>query len=264
MLYGARDAWGRRPAVETMLMMLPPRPCDRKHRLAAWLASQLPLAITFQQASKSSIVISWTSARPRKTHALSTRMSRPPNRSVAVCSRRSTSGALVTSQCTLLPLPCDWVISSEALHAADGALSVRCWGWEACTIVAGRAVEVERLDVAFNRIESMGVENRGGPLVLRGSEGLAALRRLQRALGAAMKDAGLGPYVRTSFKPHVTLLYDDRYVGSRAVDPVGWTVTEFDLLHSIIGKSKHVELGGGRSGRSSSGSMVGESQGEHR
>lgn len=109
--------------------------------------------------------------------------------------------------------------------------------------LAGRRVEIERFDVTFNRIESMGDETHGGPLVLRGSDGLAALRRLQRALGAAMIDAGLGQYVRSSFKPHVTLLYDDGFVAPQAVDPIGWTVTEFVLVHSIIGKSKHLELG---------------------
>ncbi len=109
--------------------------------------------------------------------------------------------------------------------------------------LAGRNVEMERFDVSFNRIESMGDETHGGPLVLRGSDGLAALRRLQRALGAAMTEAGLGQYVRSTFKPHVTLLYDDGYVAPRAVEPIGWTVTEFALVHSIIGKSTHVELG---------------------
>ena len=58
-----------------------------------------------------------------------------------------------------------------------------------------------------------------------------------------MTEAGLGQYVRTSFRPHVTLLYDDQYVARQAVDPIRWTVSELVLVHGVVGEGRHITLG---------------------
>ena len=98
-------------------------------------------------------------------------------------------------------------------------------------------------DVVFDRVESLGNASHGGPLVLAGAAALAALRQFQRALAAAMTDAGIGGYVRSSFRPHVTLLYDDKYVAPHPIPPIGWAVNELVLVHSVVGKSRHIVLG---------------------
>jgi RNA 2',3'-cyclic 3'-phosphodiesterase len=113
----------------------------------------------------------------------------------------------------------------------------------ASAMTAGGNVEMAPFDVGFDRVESLGDASHGGPLVLMGADELTSLRQFQRAVAAAMTDAGIGHFVRTSFKPHMTLLYDDRYVARQPVDPIGWRVSELVLVHSIVGASKHIVLG---------------------
>jgi 2'-5' RNA ligase len=80
------------------------------------------------------------------------------------------------------------------------------------------------------------------PLVLRGGDGVEGLVAFQQQLGAALKRAGLGPWVQSHYTPHLTLLYDDRCVAERRVDPIVWPVREFVLVRSLLGKSQHVAL----------------------
>jgi 2'-5' RNA ligase len=54
--------------------------------------------------------------------------------------------------------------------------------------------------------------------------------------------AGLGRRER-AFVPHVTLLYDARNVTVQPVDPLGWTVREFVLVHSLLGQTRYRVLG---------------------
>jgi 2'-5' RNA ligase len=110
-------------------------------------------------------------------------------------------------------------------------------------MAAGSGVEMAPFDVVFERVESLGDANHGGPLVLAGSQGLLGLRKLQRALADAMKDAGLGEYVRTGFLPHVTLLYAEQSIAPQSVAPIRWTVTELLLVHSVVGEARHITLG---------------------
>jgi len=81
------------------------------------------------------------------------------------------------------------------------------------------------------------------PCVLRGGEGLDALRGLQQALGRQMQGAGLARQVEHRFEPHVTLLYDARSVPMQPTTPVGWRVTHFALVHSLLGKTEYRMLG---------------------
>jgi 2'-5' RNA ligase len=99
-------------------------------------------------------------------------------------------------------------------------------------------------DVTFDRVMSF---KRGGdkrPFVLCGEgEGIAALMAFQQSLAMAMRKAGLGRWVGTRFKPHMTLLYDDRLVGEQIVEPISWTVREFVLVHSLLRQTRHIPLG---------------------
>jgi 2'-5' RNA ligase len=107
---------------------------------------------------------------------------------------------------------------------------------------AARSISMPAFDVGFDRAMSFGSNGQNRPLVLRGSVGHAELRRLHRLLGEAMRRVGLWRTVRSSFTPHVTMLYDSRTVAERPVPLVRWTVREFVLIHSPQGHSRHNHL----------------------
>ncbi len=108
---------------------------------------------------------------------------------------------------------------------------------------AAAQVAAAPFDVAFRRVESF--RNRTGvyPFVLTDKDA-APWRPLRDALGAALKAAGLGGAVHAEddFKPHVTLLRDKVRVKPAAVAPLGWTVRDFVLIHSLLGKTTHIHL----------------------
>jgi 2'-5' RNA ligase len=95
----------------------------------------------------------------------------------------------------------------------------------------------------FRRVESF--RNRTGifPFVLTDKDA-APWRPLRASLGAALKAAGLGGavHLEDDFKPHVTLLRDDTRLKPIAVDPIEWTVRDFVLIHSLLGKTTHIHL----------------------
>ena len=102
---------------------------------------------------------------------------------------------------------------------------------------AGSNLHAKPFDVTFDRA--------GGfrkPFVLQGGEGLDDLRAFQRMLGQAMTWAGLGRRVENDFAPHITLFYGEDGATTFPIEPVTWTVTEFVLVHSLIGEGRHVPL----------------------
>ena len=111
--------------------------------------------------------------------------------------------------------------------------------------LAGRAaaeVRAPPFDVTFDRAESF--RNRTGiyPFVLTGPKDAAPWRPLYDTLGAALKRHGLASAVHDEFKPHVTLLRDAKRAKAFAVEPIGWTVRDFVLVHSVLGKTTHNHL----------------------
>jgi 2'-5' RNA ligase len=105
----------------------------------------------------------------------------------------------------------------------------------ATACAAGAAVEQAPFDVVLDHVGSIGDAGYPGPVVLSGGDGLRSLRELQRALGRELKAAGMGAYVRRSFKPHMTLLYPrpDAHVPAHAVLPLRWTLRELVLIDSV-------------------------------
>jgi 2'-5' RNA ligase len=96
---------------------------------------------------------------------------------------------------------------------------------------------------SFDRVVSFGRAEGKRPFVLRGGDDVASLMKFQQTIGMAMKRAGLGRWVQPQFTPHMTLLYDDRLVGEHVVEIIGWRVSEFLLVHSLLGRTQHVTLG---------------------
>ena len=105
----------------------------------------------------------------------------------------------------------------------------------AALVVRGKGVSMPAFRVSFDRVQSF----RGGALVLRGEDGVTGLELLHEHLKVALgiKGTTLDP---PSFVPHVTLLRDKhRLLPSTPVKPIEWTVTEFVLVHSLLGKTTH-------------------------
>jgi 2'-5' RNA ligase len=108
--------------------------------------------------------------------------------------------------------------------------------------VAGGSAMLEPFTVTFDRIGSFTRGARSRPLVLRSSDENGGLATLHRSLGAAMKRTGLGPWARTEFTPHMTLLYDDALMEDVPIEPVSWTVRDVTLVHSLLGRKTHIRL----------------------
>ena len=68
---------------------------------------------------------------------------------------------------------------------------------------------------------------------------MTELKILQKSLGVAMRNIGLGNHA--SFTPHITMLYDQQSVPETSIDDeITWTVREFVLVHSLYGQSQHL------------------------
>jgi 2'-5' RNA ligase len=79
------------------------------------------------------------------------------------------------------------------------------------------------------------------PLVLVGTQGLDAVRKLRAALVCAMADHGFAP--PRAYEPHMTLCYDPRHRLARtAITPLSFRAEEFALVKSYIGFSRHEVL----------------------
>jgi len=108
---------------------------------------------------------------------------------------------------------------------------------------AAAAVAMPPFEITFNRAMSFFGRPDERPFVLRGADGVAALKFFQLALGSAMEKTGLKVgKAKSNYTPHVTLLYDDLLVAEQAVETVGWTAHEFVLVHSLLGQGVHVPL----------------------
>jgi len=80
-------------------------------------------------------------------------------------------------------------------------------------------------------------------LALLASQGATELAMLRKALALTMMKAGIRPRYSLQFKPHLTLLYDKRHRIMEDVEPIRWTVSEFALIDSLVGKGRYEELG---------------------
>ncbi|TKC78843.1 RNA 2',3'-cyclic phosphodiesterase [Trinickia terrae] len=103
---------------------------------------------------------------------------------------------------------------------------------------AATSIDVPPFGVAFDQISSFNGRPGHRPLVLTGRAGLDELIDFQRRLGDALRGAGLR-VSRARFTPHLTLLYDEGRFDPRAIGPITWTVREFVLIHSWLGKTRY-------------------------
>jgi 2'-5' RNA ligase len=103
----------------------------------------------------------------------------------------------------------------------------------------GGVVRAAPFKVTFAHASSFKGKDRR-PLVLRCREGATELAGLRRLLGSALD--GRIP-AQSSFVPHVTLMYDRQPIPETDLDePITWTVRDFVLIHSLVGRSQHKHL----------------------
>ena len=106
---------------------------------------------------------------------------------------------------------------------------------------AASTVSMPAFDVTFDHAASFHRTARDSPVVLLGSDGVAALKEFHGILGTTLAKAGFN-LKPSSFTPHLTLLYDRHEVSERTIEPVRWTAREFVLVDSRVGKTQHVQL----------------------
>lgn len=78
-------------------------------------------------------------------------------------------------------------------------------------------------------------------LALLADDGAGELKAFRAALGQALSQAGLG--VDSGGAPHMTLGYGGDDVSESLADPIRWTARDFVLVHSLVGKGEHRQLG---------------------
>lgn len=134
-------------------------------------------------------------------------------------------------------------IATERLHVS--LHSIGAWhGLSPAAVRTAKAVGASfsrrPFEIVFDRAMSF-AGNRA--FVLRASANIA-LKSFHHRLGVDMKKAGIGRRVTSRFTPHMTLLYGDRMVSERSIEPIRWTVRDFGLVQSLRGRhrSEHNHL----------------------
>jgi 2'-5' RNA ligase len=108
---------------------------------------------------------------------------------------------------------------------------------------AAATVRVPAFEVSFNCAKSFSGREAHHPLVLTGEDGVVGLTMLYSSLCTAMRGVGFRPKAPSAFTPHVTLLYDRLRINERFIDPICWTVREFILVLSSVGRTRYDWMG---------------------
>lgn len=116
----------------------------------------------------------------------------------------------------------------QAAEAAAGALAAQC----------------SSFTVSLDRVVSFSRGQKSRPLVLKeGGAGSPELAEFRRRLWDALAAAGVPGGSRSSFTPHVTLLYDAQPVPEEAVGAIAWQAHELVLVHSMMKQTRYDMLG---------------------
>jgi RNA 2',3'-cyclic 3'-phosphodiesterase len=105
---------------------------------------------------------------------------------------------------------------------------------------AAASVGMAPFTVEFDAVASFAKKPRLGPAVLLGEDGVRGLQALHDALEAGLKNDGIEPGAR--FTPHVTLAYGMPWAERHPAEPACWNVREFALIHSLLGRTRHIVL----------------------
>jgi 2'-5' RNA ligase len=98
--------------------------------------------------------------------------------------------------------------------------------------------------ICFDRAVSFRGKPGNHPFVLIGDEHPGvAIMKFQSTLRKELLKRGCPGKGSSSFKPHLTMLYDKQKVEETPIEPVIWAATEIVLIHSEVGATKYRGLG---------------------
>lgn len=103
---------------------------------------------------------------------------------------------------------------------------------------AGTAIDAEPFDLKLDRLS---LSNRSA--ALRPSRSVPLLNQLQKSIIDAMRGAGVALRPRWTFSPHQTLFYRDGPPAQQAIDGFLWSLDQFVLVCSHVGRTRHDILG---------------------
>lgn len=105
-----------------------------------------------------------------------------------------------------------------------------------------RQLDAESFAIRFDQIGSFNNRSTHGDFVLTASDGNEALHALRRQLGVHLNAAALSSHTKGSFTPHMTLAYNKPAVPFQYIEPVMWPAHEVVLIHSLLGKTRHIRI----------------------
>jgi RNA 2',3'-cyclic 3'-phosphodiesterase len=97
--------------------------------------------------------------------------------------------------------------------------------------------------IHFDQICSFSRQS-SGPLVLTASAGNEELHALHKQLATHLRASSLGRWTHGSFVPHMTVAYNAATIPFEKIAPIAWSVGEVVLIHSLLGKTRHIRLAG--------------------
>jgi 2'-5' RNA ligase len=112
----------------------------------------------------------------------------------------------------------------------------------AAALRAAGTIRMRPFLAGFDRAMSFRARVPAGPLVLVGGDGVEGFRTLRSHMVEAMAGQGIRGF-EASFTPHMTLSYDGQTIKEQFVDLLTWPVREFQLLRSVVGERRYIELG---------------------
>lgn len=108
----------------------------------------------------------------------------------------------------------------------------------AALLRGGAAVRARPFDLVLDRLSAS-----PRTTALRPARVLPDIRALHAAIAGAMIREGVALREGWRFSPHMTLAYRHGPPSVRPVQAIGWRVTEFVLVHSLYGLTRHDILG---------------------
>ena len=101
----------------------------------------------------------------------------------------------------------------------------------------GERVSAAPAEVVLDRIAGSHAS-----VALRPSRRSCGLDEIARSIGGGLAHAGLSR-AGWRFNPHVTLGYLKGEPFNRPAEPIAWQADAFELIHSLVGETRHLSLG---------------------
>jgi 2'-5' RNA ligase len=109
-------------------------------------------------------------------------------------------------------------------------------------IRASSRLHAKPFELRFDEIASFRGRRDKSPFVLKASGGNEALHAFHVELGRGLREEGLPSLDGNRYEPHITMAYGARLAAAENVAPIAWPAEEFVLVHSLLGKTRHIPL----------------------